>query len=389
MKRTRNYIVLIFVALAALWSLPPDMRAQSNNQAALVVRHGDNDVRTACIEFDEPHITGYELLQRSGAELQLDAQGIGALVCSIDDTGCPPNDCLCQCKGGGECVYWSYWHRLQGTWQYSQGGASVYDVEPGAVEGWSWGPGAVNQAVPPPDLTFEDVCQSEATDTPTPTPSATIVPPVVVNTPLPAATGDNTQPATATASPTAASTATALPSATADNTATQTPLRQQSTATAVPTVFNTPVPTETMAATLIPAAVPSVLAVNSTPQDNVAQEEVIVENAAAAPPAEEIVSTFTPAPAAAGQQIDPARIEATPGANKRKIAAPAAEPTVQLQVIGEGVVPTTTVADQSLGSEESSSIFAPETTPYLAFLLIIAGLTGLLGFVSWRRRQET
>jgi len=67
---------------------------------------------------------------------------------------------------------------LDDSWQYSQGGASVYKVAPGAVEGWSWGPGAVNQAVPPPDINFDEVCQTEATNTPTP--ETTIPGPVAV-----------------------------------------------------------------------------------------------------------------------------------------------------------------------------------------------------------------
>ncbi|NCF64658.1 MAG: hypothetical protein GWP61_01710 [Chloroflexi bacterium] len=157
--KARGVLLLEVILLAIICSMPPVMRAQPDNQAALVIRYTDDDVRTFCVEFDEPQISGYELLQRSSVKLEVGVQGLGTLVCRVDEIGCPANDCLCQCKGGGDCVYWSYWHRLGENWEYSQGGASAYVVEPGAIEGWSWGPGAVNQASPPPDITFDEVCR--------------------------------------------------------------------------------------------------------------------------------------------------------------------------------------------------------------------------------------
>ena len=48
------------------------------------------------------------------------------------------------------------------------------------MQGWSWGPGAVNAAYPPPNLSFENVCTSPETEdvTPTPLPTATFLPAV-------------------------------------------------------------------------------------------------------------------------------------------------------------------------------------------------------------------
>jgi len=264
------------VALASLWSVPPGMRAQSNNQAALVIRHGQNDVRTACVEFDEPQISGYELLQRSGFDLQIGVQGLGPLVCNIGGTGCPASDCLCHCKGGGECVYWSYWHRLDGSWQYSQGGASVYMVASGAVEGWSWGPGALNQAVPPPNIKFDEVCQTEAINTPAPAPSAT-----------------NTQPA-------------AMP-------------------------------------------------------DSV----VIV------------------------QRAKTAAAETNPGQDTQMIGAPTAAPPFPLTENGESGVHTVgaDLGAPDIADQDSRNMVGSDSLPYLIFLVIVAGLVGLLWFVSFRRKQ--
>jgi hypothetical protein len=179
MSHFRKFLPLFLLAGFVLAYLPPQLAAQGGNQAALVVRYGDGNVETRCIAFSEPQITGYDLLMRSGLEVVADVQGMGALMCSIGGTGCPADNCLCQCQGGGNCVYWSYWQQIGGNWQYSQGGSSMVQVTHGAVHGWSWGPGSVSQAVPPPATSFETVCQVPATATPPPTltPTATAVPP--------------------------------------------------------------------------------------------------------------------------------------------------------------------------------------------------------------------
>jgi hypothetical protein len=98
-------------------------------------------------------------------------QGIGALVCAIEETGCPASDCLCQCRGG-ECVYWSYWRQENEAWRYSAGGAGVSAVRPGMVDGWSWGPSSVNAAVPPPLIAFAEICGETAVAPPASEPAA-------------------------------------------------------------------------------------------------------------------------------------------------------------------------------------------------------------------------
>ena len=95
-------------------------------RAALVVRYSDNNVHTSCVSFDEPEITGEELLQRSGLVVLLDFNaGLGGAVCSINGQGCsyPGQDCFCQCPGS-QCQYWAYYHWESGAWQYSSTGAS-------------------------------------------------------------------------------------------------------------------------------------------------------------------------------------------------------------------------------------------------------------------------
>ncbi|MFQ5398673.1 MAG: hypothetical protein ACE5E7_03650 [Anaerolineae bacterium] len=133
-------------------------QAPEPNRAALVVVFAEGDPVQRCVEFDEKQISGYELLSRSGLAVEADVGGIGAAVCRIDATGCPGSDCFCSCKAGGPCEYWSYWHQVDGVWQYSQVGAHTYQIRDGQVEGWVWGPGAPNSAPSPPEVTFEEVC---------------------------------------------------------------------------------------------------------------------------------------------------------------------------------------------------------------------------------------
>jgi len=121
---------------------------EGTHQAAIVISLEDGQVLTRCIPFDEEQISGFELLSRADLDLAVEVVGMGTTVCQIQGSGCPANDCFCQCKGGGPCLYWSYWHLDHGTWRYSQAGAGSYRVGHGAVEGWVWGAGAPNEAPP-------------------------------------------------------------------------------------------------------------------------------------------------------------------------------------------------------------------------------------------------
>jgi hypothetical protein len=159
-RGTGFYGGLVALALALATSLAG--AAQSEGRAAVVVRFGDGRVESRCVTIPLEGITGYELLERSGLDLQVRFEGAGVAVCSIEKTGCAPGDCFCQCRGG-DCVYWSYWHQRDGIWQYAVVGAASHRVTDGSVDGWSWGPGTVAEAISPPPTSFEDLCPAGAT----------------------------------------------------------------------------------------------------------------------------------------------------------------------------------------------------------------------------------
>ena len=132
---------------------------------------GDGQVRTACVAFTEPAISGLALLERSGLDIVAQTSAGNAAVCSIAGQGCrfPRQACFCQCQGGGTCRYWAYWHLVGGVWQYASTGAATYRVPPGGVDGWAWGDGNVNRGSRPPDVSFEDICPALRPASPKPT----------------------------------------------------------------------------------------------------------------------------------------------------------------------------------------------------------------------------
>jgi hypothetical protein len=154
-----------------------------------VVDFGDR-YETHCVEFTESEITGYDVLRRAGLNLVIDPSNpMGVTVCDINNTsGCPASNCFCQCQGS-PCVYWSYHYLADGSWRYSQLGASNRKVHDGDVEGWGWGEGKINTSgQEPPVIPFKQICSPPATDTPVPTntpvpPTPTPIPPT--DTPAP------------------------------------------------------------------------------------------------------------------------------------------------------------------------------------------------------------
>jgi hypothetical protein len=153
----RTTAFLSSLALLLLFCIQT-ISAQEDNRVAIVIRYDDDSVASRCVTFQEEQITGYEALRRSDLALNMDFSAQGGKVCQIDSVGCPTDDCFCECRGGGDCIYWSYWHQADDSWEYAKVGAATYKVKNASVEGWSWGPGTITKALEPPDITFDEVC---------------------------------------------------------------------------------------------------------------------------------------------------------------------------------------------------------------------------------------
>lgn len=176
MKKTFGFLLLVCLLIIALNI--PVAHAQEQNRVALVVHFG-NTTLTRCVAFDEPEISGYDALERSGLSFVASFDsGNGAAICAIENTGCPAESCLlCQAP-----LYWSYWRFDGANWIYSSLGSSLTTVRNGNIEGWSWGNGD-----PPPVMSYEAICTPPPTATPIP-PTATPIPPTATPptaTPIP------------------------------------------------------------------------------------------------------------------------------------------------------------------------------------------------------------
>jgi hypothetical protein len=129
----------------------------NQNQAGLVIQSAPGQVLQQCISIPDGDFFGSDFLQASGFNLEVSVNpSMGSLVCSIEGTGCPAEDCFCDMPN-----YWSYWILTDGVWGYAQTGSDTMVVEPGSVQGWSWGD------TPPPDVTFDQICGQEESITPT------------------------------------------------------------------------------------------------------------------------------------------------------------------------------------------------------------------------------
>ena len=115
---------------------------ETSNEAGLVVIDGEGGVGYAVVTFDEPEISGMELLRRSGAEpVTVSFGGLGEGVCGIGRTGCAVDVCrkrVCQ-TGSPDSPYWQTFAAGDGsTWEPLQLGASADRVRDGDVRLWAW-----------------------------------------------------------------------------------------------------------------------------------------------------------------------------------------------------------------------------------------------------------
>jgi prenyltransferase beta subunit len=101
----------------------------------VVVDLGDGRVIARRITFSEADISGLQALKLTGLDLSIADFDFGAAVCSVEQVGCPVDNCFCDSD-----LFWGYQHLEEGSWQAYQVGAADSAVAGGAVEGWLWGP---------------------------------------------------------------------------------------------------------------------------------------------------------------------------------------------------------------------------------------------------------
>lgn len=201
-------IILLLPLIAGFLTMPYSIStAQQKNRAGLIMQIEGGAMETYCISFDSEKMTGYELLERSGLDLEVNISAFGTAVCSIDGVGCPADDSCLKCQAP---LYWSYWQLSDSGWIYSVQGTSTSEITDGDVEAWVWGTGD------PPDLvTFDEICNQSPTSTPSPSKTNTPLPTFTTlpsSTPFRSNTSQHTVTATNTYTPYPTSSPTIFPS---------------------------------------------------------------------------------------------------------------------------------------------------------------------------------
>lgn len=130
--------------------------AQPRHAAGLVVDTGER-VKRICVRFDEPSISGEQLLRRADVDAVFaDYGSMGSAVCALCGTGCPSEDCFCETNDSGR--YWNFSRASDGRWQRSSRGPSETTVEDGDVHGWAWG----TEGAEPSYVPFKAICSSSS-----------------------------------------------------------------------------------------------------------------------------------------------------------------------------------------------------------------------------------
>jgi hypothetical protein len=138
---------------------PAPACAAGGDSAALVVDTGGRATRY-CVAMDEARLSGIELIEQAAQQYGLDYRlGYGgAAVCRLDHVGIEGGECFTDSD-----AFWGYWRGTGGGWSWSSTGAASTVVEPGDVEGWSWGTGRDGSTHPsPPATSYTSACGSSS-----------------------------------------------------------------------------------------------------------------------------------------------------------------------------------------------------------------------------------
>lgn len=130
------------------------------SQAGVVVRHGNGEIKKACVDFEGKSINGLELLKRAGFSPQLE----NGFVIEVDG-----EKAKASTDAGVKEDYWSYWLIADGSWLYARAGAKWQKVGDGDVNGWQKG----GTTLMLPSVKFGDICSKKAEDVAVATGSAT------------------------------------------------------------------------------------------------------------------------------------------------------------------------------------------------------------------------
>lgn len=127
----------------------------STKQIGLVIAFPDGSEHLEVVKVPAAATT-FDVLRAAKINLVSQTTAYGPAVCSIDNVGCPVENCFCDPTH----FFWAYYHLDPGknTWTAAMEGVGVYDPDDGAVEGFAWsGFENDNYTVQPPVYTFAEI----------------------------------------------------------------------------------------------------------------------------------------------------------------------------------------------------------------------------------------
>jgi len=161
MNKIRALLLSVSVAAAGMIipaAVAPQLAcAATADSAALVVDTGASVTRY-CVEIPRGGTDGIGLIKLAAQQYGLTYNlGFGgAAVCALNGVGVTSSsDCFADMPN-----FWGYYiGNSSGGWSWSGTGAGSISVDPGDVQGWSWGAGKDGSSHPqPPATRYEDVC---------------------------------------------------------------------------------------------------------------------------------------------------------------------------------------------------------------------------------------
>ncbi len=124
----------VFAVLSGSFIITPEWIDKSN-YAGLVIYSVGQDVKTACVNFDSPSISGFELLDNSGIPYEVQDGFINSINGLSNEQG--------------DTMYWAYWRWDGREWGFNNTGAADSIVYPGSVEAWHFTSWEVFPSLPP------------------------------------------------------------------------------------------------------------------------------------------------------------------------------------------------------------------------------------------------
>lgn len=160
MKNRFWKLLPIALVISALFAAAAVAAQDGTKQIGLVIAFPEEASHTEIVTVPA-EATTFDALKAASVKLVSQDTQFGPAVCSINEVGCPADNCFCDPKR-----FWAYFHldAAAGQWVAAQEGVGAYVPADGAVEGFVWSEADANFApiAQPPVYTLEQIRSAAA-----------------------------------------------------------------------------------------------------------------------------------------------------------------------------------------------------------------------------------